>query len=420
MTTAKGLTEAVLKNAKPRAKAYKLYDRDRLYALVSVAGTKRWYWSYRLGDKDVSLPLGRFPDVGIKEARERRAEAAKLVDAGVHPQAYKEAAIAVKQAEQANTLWPVAEEWLEKKSPGWGASYVTKMTNLLERYVRDGLGARPIAEIQTGDIYALITRVAVRKKADKGIGERTKSAAHNAVILRRALDSVFRLAIMSGRAAVNPVSMLRASDVIEKPVPRHNKALDGKGLGDLYAAVGGYGGARLTRLAIELLMVTGLRTAELRGADWKEIDWEARVWDVPASRMKRRIEHSIPLSTQALTLLAELKLMTGGKGWMFPNMRRPETFMASTTINNALTNMGFKGASWFRAHGCRGSLSTWAYETCAYRSEAIEQQLSHLERDAVKRAYSRAQYWPERVKMMQAWGDYLSGIKVPAAELQAA
>ncbi|MGA3249152.1 MAG: Arm DNA-binding domain-containing protein, partial [Paraburkholderia sp.] len=184
MATAKGLTDAALKNTKPRAKPFKIYDRDRLYALVSVAGTKRWYWSYRLGGKDVAVPLGRYPDVSIKEARALRDEAAKLVEKGEHPKAHKEAVIAQMKAEQANTLWPVVEEWLAKMKPTWGAHHAAKVEALLVRYLKTGLGERPIAEVQTGDVYALISGVAVRKRINTDAGERRPQAPHNAVMLR--------------------------------------------------------------------------------------------------------------------------------------------------------------------------------------------------------------------------------------------
>lgn len=424
--TAKGLSDTQIKNAKPKAKPYRLYDRDRLYANVSVAGTKRWYWPYRLGDRDLTYTIGKYPDVSLKEARDIQAAAAKEVAQGKHPSPIK-----VKQAKPLPTapgvphapasapgsLWAVADEWLTKKTPNWGAGHAAKVRALLERYVRDNeIAMRPVGKVQTGDLYALVTGVAVRQTINKDAGERKHAAPHNAIVIRRALDAVFRLAIMKGLIKSNPMADLRASEVIETPATVHNAKLDDKGLAALHVAVGAYGGQMLTKLAIELLMLTALRTVEVRGADWKEIDFDARVWNVPASRMKRRIAHAVPLSAQALAVLEKLKVLTGGKGWLFPNSRRPSDFMASTTVNAALSYMGFGGdtGNWFRAHGTRGTFSTWAYGA-GYRGEAIEQQLAHLETDPTKRAYLQAEFWPERVKIMDAWGAHLHGLKAGQA-----
>ncbi|MGF6905328.1 tyrosine-type recombinase/integrase [Paraburkholderia sp. GAS348] len=448
MPTAKGLTDTQIKNAKPGAKPRKLYDRDRLYVLVGTSGSRRWYWSYRLGDKDATYTIGEYPEVGLLRARELRADAAKLVGQGLQPPPLKIKPAKVKTtpvpgssvhtpmavqltapaSASANdwesgwenvipgSLAGIAREWLGKKTPGWGVDHAAKVRKLLERYVRDTpLGALPVQDVQTGDLYELVTSVAVRKDRALIGGERKSEAPHNAIVIRRALDAVFRLAIMKGKTKTNPMVDLRTSEVIEKPATRHNTKLNDAGLSELLTAVEKYRGQRLTKLAIELLTLTALRTVEVRGADWKEIDWEKHTWNVPASRMKRRIAHSVPLSSQALSVLEKLRVLTGGKGWLLPNQRRPVDFMATTTINSALANMGFGGdtGNWFRAHGVRGTFYSWALRN-KYQSEAADQQLAHKERDPVKAAYlaeNAEQFWLERVKMMDAWGDYLDNLK---------
>lgn len=424
------LKDTQIKSAKPKAKPYRLYDRDGLYLNISVAGTRRWYWRYRLGDLDSTFTVGEYPDVSLVQAREARAVAAKEVAQGKNPTPVKvkipktkpasASASGISTSAGANagagvpgSLWAVADEWLAKKTPNWGAHHAAKVRALMERYVRDGqLGARPVGQVKTNALYALVTDVAVRQTVNKDAGERRAVAPHSAIMLRRALDSTFRLAKMKGLVEFNPVADLRASDVIETPAKKSNAKLDDKGLTALHVAVSGYGGQMLTKLAIELLMLTALRTIEVRGADWQEIDFEHKVWNVPASRMKRRIAHAVPLSVQALAVLEKLKVLTGGKGWLFPNSRRPTTFMASTTVNAALSYMGFAGdtGNWFRAHGCRGTFYSWALAN-KYQSEAVDQQLAHLEPDETKRAYLQAQFWPERVKLMDAWGAYLQGLK---------
>jgi len=423
MPASKGLTDTQVRNAKPGDKPRKLYDRDRLYVLVGTSGSKRWYWAYRLGDRDLTVSLGEYPETSLKDARDRQGEAAKLVANGHQPNGVKNApptvqsiaagAPAVDGDTVPGSLWAVSKEWLAKKTPGWGEGHAHKVSALLERYVDQGpMRNLPVSKIETGDLYALITSVACRKDRSLVEGERKSEAPHNAIIVRRALDAVFRLAIMKGLIKSNPMADLRASEVIEKPATRHNTKLGDKGISELYTAVDAYGGQRLTKLAIELLMLTALRTVEVRGADWQEIDWKNRVWNVPASRMKRRIAHSVPLSIQALAVLEKLRIITGGKGWLFPNQRRPVDYMATTTINAALSNMGFGGenGNWFRAHGCRGSFYSWGQRN-KFQGEALDQQLAHLEPDPVKRAYLEEQFWPERVKIMDEWGAYIDGLK---------
>jgi integrase len=417
MPVTKGLTDAQIKNAKPGPKPRKLYDRDRLYLLVGVSGSKRWYWAYRMGDKDATYSIGLYPDVGLVDARKARDKAAESVARGESPGGVKPAQSAQATASLSLTpgssLWAVSEEWLIKKTPNWGKAYADKVRALMERYIRDGkLGKTDVSEIETGQLYELVTSVAIRTGRDLVEGERKATAPHNAVLLRRCLDAVFRLAKIKSLIKSNPMADLRASDVIEKPKTRHNTKLDDNGLIELHTALTAYRGQRSTKLAIELLMLTALRTVEVRGADWKEIDFAGQKWNIPASRMKRRIAHSIPLSNQAISVLEKLKIITGGKGWIFPNQRRPDDFMATTTINAALGYMGFSGekGNWFRAHGARGSFSSWAYKN-GYRTEAIEQQLAHLERDETKRAYLESEFMKERIEIMGAWGNYLDSLK---------
>ena len=431
MPATKVLTDAKVRNAKPKTKPYRLYDQDRMFVNVSVAGTKRWYWAYRLAGEDKTLSLGQYPDVSLDAARDACRAAKKRVKEGLSPKAMefedpntqsiaqhpptsapaisKHAAPVLTPKAGNNSLWVVADEWLQKKNDDWEKGHADKVRALLERYVRDGaLGKLPVKDVQTGDLYELVNGVAVRADRPLISGERKAKAPHSAIILRRALDAVFRLAIMKGLIKTNPMADLRASEVIVKPKVKHNAKLGDKGVIELYTALDSYGGQIQTKCAIELLMLTALRTIEVRGADWSEIDWQAKEWVVPAFRMKRRIEHSVPLSAQALSVLEKLKVVTGGKGWIFANARTKGTYMASTTINAALSYMGFGGetGNWFRAHGCRGSFSSWAYKQ-GYQGEAIEQQLAHLEPDPTKRAYLDEKFKDERIKIMNAWADYL-------------
>ena len=237
-------------------------------------------------------------------------------------------------------------------------------------------------------------------------------------MLRQWCSAVFRLAVVSGRVERNPVSDLKASDVIVRPKVKNNRALNPSELKDLLNALKNFSGQRTTGIALDLLMLTFVRTIELRAATWDEFDFNQAIWTIPASRMKMKDagDHVVPLSSQVVALLKELKEVTGvskaGPRWLFPNYRRVNECMTATTINRALERMGFNGKNsiGFSAHGFRGTASTLLHEM-NYRPEVIEAQLAHKERNAVKAAYNKAQYIAERKKMMQHWADFVSALQ---------
>ncbi|MEX3786510.1 tyrosine-type recombinase/integrase [Paraburkholderia sp. BR14374] len=195
------------------------------------------------------------------------------------------------------------------------------------------------------------------------------------------------------------------------PPTRHNRALKADELRHLLVAAA-VTGTPLTRLAMLLLLLTSVRTAELRGSTWKEIDLESAIWTIPGERMKMRHPHVVPLSTQAIEILKEVREITRAKSvddYLFPNVRDSSRPMASTTINAVLIRAGFNHERLFRAHGARGTFSTWAYEQ-GFTPLAVERQLAHVETNRVSRAYNKAEFLPERQRMMQDWGDYLQDI----------
>jgi integrase len=308
--TAKALTTTAVSSAKPKSKPYKLSDLDRLYVLVSTAGSKTWKWGYRLDDKDCTYTLGKFPAMGVADARARRAELQKIVDTGAHPRDADERARAAVQAEQANTLWAVVEEWLALKKPGWSPVYAGQIETLLTRYVQPALGHMPVREITAKHVYNMIRAIAVRKT--RAEVERKDTAPHAAAITRRTLDGVFRFAIMTDRADVNPVTALRAADVITAPPTRNNRALSPDELRALLLAIDAYTGRELTRIALTLLLLLFVRTGELRGARWSEFDFENAMWSIPAARTKMRRPHLVPLAPLVLSVLRRLREITGG------------------------------------------------------------------------------------------------------------
>jgi integrase len=405
------LTYPLLLNAKPKARRYKLSDRDSLYLLVSITGTKTWRFDYRLDGKACTYTLGRFPDLSLHDAREMRSNAAKLVGAGIHPRAHERQLQQQTIAHHKNTLWPVCEEWLNDNRANWTAYYHGQATRFLTRYVKcSPLGTMPVRDIKVAHIYDLLQSIA-KRKALSGDERKAEGAPHIAIRLRQHLDAIFRRAIISGRVDANPVAALKPSDVVTVPPTRHNRALEADELKRLLAALS-ITGTPVTRLAMRLLLLTSVRTAELRGSTWKEIDLESAIWAIPGERMKMGHPHVVPLSTQAIMILKEVREITQTKNaddYLFPNVRDRSRPMAATTINAALVRAGFNHERLFRAHGARGTFSTWAYEQ-GFTPLAVERQLAHVERNRVSRAYNKAEFLPERQRMMQNWGDYLQNM----------
>ncbi|GAO36706.1 integrase [Sulfuricella sp. T08] len=418
MKSTKTLTHSAILGAKPKDKPYKLSDADRLYVLVTVAGKKYWKWNYRLDGKDCTYTLGTFPDVGLSEARERRIAIEKLVQQGIHPSDFDDDQRLMAKAEKAATFWSVAEEWISGNKIKWTPNYLTQVETFMRRYVRDAaIGSRPIRQITTAEIYELVTGVAKRSECKGGERKATGSPTL-AIMLRQWSGAVFRLAIVSGRAERNPVADLKASDVIVRQKVKNNRALSVPELREFLKALMAFTGQRTTGIAIELLMLTFVRTTELRAATWGEFDLNNAVWTIPASRMKIKNagDHVVPLSSQAVTLLRELREIVGtpktGPHWLFPNYRRESDCMTATTINRALERMGFNGKNsiGFSGHGFRGTASTILHEI-GYRPEVIEVQLAHKERNAVKAAYNKAQYMADRIAMMEQWAGYIGSLQ---------
>lgn len=414
----KNLTDSIVKSAKAKDKPYKLTDAKRLYLLVSTSGTKHWKLNYRLYDKDCTYSIGEYPQIGLAEAGEYRDAARKLIKQGIHPLQHKKIEQAKAKQEISTTFWGVTEDWIAHKKASWSHTYLRQVELTTARYIRDGnIGQIPIKEITAKDIYALITKVA-KRDTRKGVERRAK-APTLAILVRQWCSGVFRHAIISGRAEVNPVAALNASDMVTRPKVKHNRALNQDELRSLLKSLNGFGGMRSTSIAIELLMLTFVRTGELIQAEWHEFDLDKKVWIIPAIRMKIKDagEHLVPLSLQVVALLKELKAVStklkhGSPQWLFPNTRNPEKCMSPTTINRALERMGFNGKDTigFSAHGFRGTASTLLHEA-GYRSEIIELQLSHKERSSVKAAYNQAQYVTERIQMMEKWSDFIDNLK---------
>lgn len=422
MATSKILTDSTVKAAKPKDKPYKLSDTARLYLLVTTAGSKYWKWNYRLDNKDCTYTLGEYPDVSLYKARELRDAARKIVAEGIHPAEHRKELLRQRKLESATTFWGVSEEWIAFKKPIWSPYYLQQVENFMGRYVRDSeLGSRPIGKITSADIVSLVRGVAQRQTKAKD--ERKSAGAPSVAInLRQWCSAVFRFAIVSGKLVVNPIGEIQLKDVVTRPRVKNNRPLKPDEICELLKVLReGKFGTRAVRIAVELLLLTFVRTGELRMATWDELDLKAGLWTIPASRMKMKDsgDHVVPLSRQVISLLRELQEMRGmhlakpKPDWVFPNVRRPEACMSATTVNRVLERMGFNGKEssiGFAAHGFRGTASTLLNEQ-GLRHKVIEFQLAHKEKNKVAGAYNKAEYLAERVAMMQHWADYIDTLR---------
>ncbi|WP_434109255.1 tyrosine-type recombinase/integrase [Paraburkholderia caffeinilytica] len=420
MKTAVELSDTDVDKAKPKAKPYRLRGGHRLYVLVSVAGTKTWLWAYRAPDgKDRVYKIGKFPDVSAAAAREARSKLEKILKSGKDPK--DEAEAEDKKHDPAKgMLWSIVEKWLKKKKPVWSAYYYSQAVRFLERYVKDGIGQMQARDIAPKHIYELLSGIAEREKIDKASGEVKSNAPHVAIRIRHHLQGIFSLALVMDEADRNPVKDVGLTEVLgnKKLKTRNNAKLKPDQLGGLLAKLEQHGGTEKTRIGLKLLLLTLARTGELRGASWSEFDLDSAVWVVPASRMKMRVEHTVPLSKQAVALLRELQKY-GNKGLLFPNAKHPTKPMDANTFNHALARLGHgESLPWFRAHGSRGTGSTLINGMLAngarkYPRDVIEAQLAHKVR-GVEGAYNDADYLDQRIPMMQDWADYLDQLRAAA------
>lgn len=389
------LTDAKIRNTKPGPKPAKLADGGGLYLEVRPTGSKLWRFRYRIAGKENVFAIGEYPSIGLAEARAEHCKARALVKQGIHPSHNRQAERLSSQVVNANTFEAVAREWISKKSPRWTAYYLRQVTRFLESDVFPHIGKLPIRTVTSAHLLEVIRRIEAR------------GAETVALLVRQWSSAIFRYAVATLRADGDPAGALKGA--IHRPKVEHHKPLSRKQIVDFKNAVGKYGGYRTTVIALQLMLLTFVRTVELRKAEWSEFDLEHAEWRIPAERMKMREPHIVPLSKQAVDLLRELQAYTGGRGFLFPNYRSPKECMTATTLNRALERMGFNGKDsiGFSAHGFRATASTLLNEM-GYRPDVIERQLAHAERDKVRASYNQAEYMEERTVMMQEWANFLA------------
>ena len=386
------LTVTAIQKAKPTEKQYRMADERGLILLVRPHGAKLWQLRYRHDGKEKTASLGQYPDVSLSEARIKRDELRKLIASGTDPVDAKREQRQAQQARTENTFEVVACEWLAQWEHGKSPRHALYVKRRLDTDIFPAIGKRPVAEILAPELVAMVKAIEAR-----GAGDIAKRA-------HETTGQIFRYAIAHGKATRNPSADIRPGDVLKTRKKENYARIGTSELPILLRKIEAYQGTPTTRLAIKLMALTFVRTGELIGARWAEFDLESARWDIPASRMKMKTPHVVPLSVQAIDVLRTLQTVTGGRELLFPGERDHSKPMSNNTILKALERMGYKGQ--MTGHGFRGVASTLLHEE-GFDHAHIELQLAHTERNSVSAAYNHALYLPQRVKMMQWWGNYL-------------
>jgi len=389
------LSETKIRAAKLKERPYKLFDKRGLFLLVTPTGGRLWRLRYRIGALEKLISLGAYPDVTLKRAREKRDDARRLIADDIDPSAQRKA----QRAALLDTFEGVAKEWLALQSKSLAPETISILGARLNSALYPYLGNRPVASITAQELLIAIRRIEARGRHE---------TAHR---VRALAGRVLRYAVATGRAQHDVAADLK--DALA-PVESRNFAsvTDPARVGELMRAIDGYSGYPVTALALKLAPLVFVRPGELRAAEWSEFDLPNGEWRIPAARMKMKEPHIVPLARQAIAILRELEPLARGGRYLFPSLRTRERPMSENTINAALRRLGYSSEEQ-TGHGFRSMASTLLNEQ-GFPPDVIELQLAHTERNKVRAAYNKAKRLPERRKMMQAWADYLDGLRAGA------
>lgn len=391
------LTNTEVAQAKKGAKAYKLTDGAGLYLEVTPSGGKHWRYRFRLHGKESLFSLGEYPSLSLSGARKKREEAREMVKAGINPAQQRKIANLQRMYETAATFESVATEWYSTKSSKWSTGYKHHVKTILDQDINKFLGALPIKDIKTPEVYEVVRRVEKRQ------------APTRAMLARQIIGSVFKLAILTRRADYNVADPIKGE--IARCVVEHRKHLRQDDLPDFLRKLEDYTGHVTTKIALKLLLLTAVRPGEICGAAWAEFDLDRSEWRIPGERMKMKQAHVVPLPRQAIELLKELKELTGHEKYLFPNQGTKSPWIPAATLRNAVVKLGYIDR--FSPHGARGTFSTICNEL-GFRPDVIERQLAHTEQNRVRASYNQAEYLTERRAMMQQYADMLDALKTGA------
>lgn len=388
------LTDTKVRNTKAKVKQFKLSDQNGLYLLVTPAGGKLWRFDYRFGGKRKTLALGPYPEISLLEARKKLLEARTSLQNNVDP------GVRARADKVVGSFKDVALEWYKRMLPTWSQGHAKTVKSRLERDVFPWIGDRPISEITPPEVLRLLRRI------------ESRGAIESAHRIKTVCGQVFRYAVAIGSTDSDPTRDLRGA--LTPPQPQHMAAITEPGrLGDLMRAIDSYKGTFVVKCALYVQAYTFVRPGELRKAEWSEIDLDTGTWNISAEKMKIKTPHIVPLATQVVEILRELRPLTGSGKFVFPNARTALKPLSENAILAALRNMGFEKKE-MTGHGFRAAARTILDEVLSQRIDFIEHQLAHAVKDPNGRAYNRTAYLDERRQMMQLWADYLDGLAAGA------
>lgn len=391
------LTDTAIRRLRPGDRQFKVSDGHGLYLLVLPSGGRYWRMDYRFAEKRCTLALGVYPDVSLKEARDKLSSARKLLEKGIDPAAYRRLTRGVGEMSGDHRFKAVADEWLGKmEAEGRSATTLKKMRWLLS-FAEPFIGNRPVGEISAPELLNVLRTVEKRGRYE------------TARRLRSTCGTVIRYGIATGRADRDVTQDLQGSLITPK-VNHYASIIEPSQVGELLRAIDGYEGQPQVRMALLIAPYVFVRPGELRTAEWSEFDLDAGVWTIPGPKMKTRRPHKVPLSRQVIELLQELAEFEDLSNHLFPSIRDKNRPMSNNTLNAALRRLGYDKTE-MTPHGFRAMASSLLNESRKWHPDAIERQLAHVECNDVRRAYARGEHWDERVKMMQFWADYLDTLK---------
>ncbi len=390
------LTDRGIVNLKATGKQHKHFDGGGLYLLVSPAGGKLWRLFYRINGKEKLLSFGKYPAISLKMARQLRDEAKELIAQGIDPAERKKQAKVVEQELVLNTFENIAREWHDKFKDRWTEKNAKVILARMQRDIFPHIGSIPIRELKAPQLLDVARRIADRGALDY---------AHRAL---QYCSMVFRYAIANGKAEHNIVADLRGALPTAR-VKHHATIVDPKKIGELLRSIDSFDGYFPVACALKLAPLVFVRPGELRCAAWDEFDFDKAEWRIPAARMKMKEQHIVPLAHQSMEVLDALRRNTGHGPLLFPSIRSTSRPISDNTVNSALRRLGYTKEE-LTGHGFRSMASTLLNEL-GWNRDAIERQLAHGERNAVRAAYNFAEFLPERRKMMQAWADYLDELR---------
>ena len=400
--TIKPLTATQINQAKPKAKDYKLSDGGGLYLFITKRGTKLWRMKYLINKKEKLLSLGAYPDITLSKARELREENKQLIANSIDPNEIKQIAKQKQQEQEErdlNTLNTITDEFFKQIEESATPKYLKKLRSYYDNHIKRAIGLKPMREIHRADILLIVDTM-----QNKGIYESTKKTLN-------LLERIFKYSIAREYTEHNIIADFDKKIILKKKAVKHHSTItDDRTIKLLLESIDNYTGEIVTKYALKIIPYLALRPIELRSLKWEYINFKDNIIVIPADKMKMRLEHIVPITSTVMKCIEELREHTGEKVYLFANAVYKDRYMSENTINVALRRMGFSKDE-IVSHGFRSMFSTIANEKSHFNSDVIETQLAHSIGNSVSRAYNRAKYLDERVKLMQWWSDYLDEVK---------